>query len=158
MGHDAKSRVDTLNAFKASKGPMVLVSPSMTEGVDLAEDLCRFTITAKLPFPNKGDERVARRMKVVKDDVSGAWVTNARGNDWYMWVTACTLVQSVGRGMRSAEDQQVCYIIDRAASWFLPAVWRMLPDWFKEAVKKQSPEAVMMDLNRAGIRADLLAG
>lgn len=130
--HDTKGRGTALDAFKQSNVPLVLVSPSMQTGVDLPYDLCRFIIVAKLPFPNKGDEQVKRRMSLGPDGLP-----NKRGQSWYMWQTACTLVQSVGRGMRAPDDACVSYIVDGHFRWFKQAVRGMLPSWFTEVLKEE---------------------
>ena len=84
-----------------SKEATVLLSPSMTEGVDLKEDLSRFQIICKVPFPYLGDKLVRKKM-----------------NKWYWWYdlqTAKTIIQSVGRSIRSESDSAVTYILD--SSW-----------------------------------------
>jgi len=79
----------------------VLLSPSMTEGVDLMGDLSRFQILCKVPFPYLGDKLVRKKMNKWK------W--------WYDLQTAKTVIQSVGRSVRSETDTAVTYILD--GSW-----------------------------------------
>ena len=131
--HSTKDRADVLDYFKSSSQPLVLVSPSFTTGVDLPYDLCRFNIIMKLPFPNKADSQVERRMKLGPDGLP-----NIKGQKWYMWTTACSLVQSTGRGMRSADDRCTNYILDANFTWFRNAVNQMLPTWWKEALREES--------------------
>ncbi len=75
--------------FSSSK-PTVLFSPSMTEGVDGIGDMVRFQIICKVPYPNLGD----RRIKIKMQEDTG----------WYHYQTAKTLIQAIGRGMRSPDD------------------------------------------------------
>lgn len=128
--HKSKDRAQVLSDFKDSSLPLVLLSPSMTTGVDLPDDECRFIIIAKLPFANKTDPMVAKRMKIGPDGLP-----NPKGQKWYLWSAACDFVQSLGRGMRSPTDFCATYILDANWKWFRPAVWPMLPEWVKEAVQ-----------------------
>jgi len=79
----------------------VLISPSMTEGVDLEGDSSRFQIICKVPYPYLGDKLVKKRMNKWK------W--------WYPFQTSKTVIQSVGRSVRSETDTAVTYILD--ADW-----------------------------------------
>lgn len=56
MGHNSKNRESVLYHFESSRNPLVLVSPSMSEGVDLSYDQCRFQVIYKVPFPYLGDK------------------------------------------------------------------------------------------------------
>ena len=84
-----------------SKRPTVLISPSMSEGVDLKGDLSKFQILCKVPFPYLGDKACRKKMNKWK------W--------WYDAQTVRTIVQSIGRSIRSENDEAVTYILD--ADW-----------------------------------------
>ena len=116
MGHNTQNRADQLEKFKSSKEPLVLVSPSMNEGVDLPGDLCRFQIIYKLPYPDLGDRQIMMR-------------ANA-DEEWYDYKTSLALVQTYGRGMRFEDDRCVTYFIDSRISEYV-ANDRFLPDSFK---------------------------
>ena len=81
-----------------SKEPTVLLSPSMTEGVDLKGDLSRFQVICKVPYPWLGDPIVRKRMN--------------KFPNWYPLKTATTVVQAVGRSVRNSEDTAITYILD----------------------------------------------
>jgi len=126
-GSDGKgAALDTLRGTKGA----VLVSPSVGTGVDLPYDLLRFQIIAKLSFPNKGDTQVKARLEKVgnryKYPAAGAW---------YTWVTACSLVQAYGRGVRAVDDHCATYLLDGNWSWFQKAAGKLLPTWFRAAIK-----------------------
>lgn len=76
----------------------VLFSPSMTEGFDGRGDFLRFQIVCKVPYLYWGDRRVSTK---AKED---------RG--WYDYQAAKTLIQMIGRGMRSDNDWCHNYILD----------------------------------------------
>ena len=80
--------------------PTVLVSPSMSHGVDLKDELARFQIIVKAPYLPTKDKRIA---KLMKDDFN-----------WYTNKMLCSLIQSCGRGVRSKKDHCVTYILDGA--------------------------------------------
>jgi len=102
-----------------SKDNSVLLSPSMFEGIDLKDDLSRFQIIVKLPFPYLGDKQIAKRKEL--------------DNDWYIWMTCLALVQAYGRSIRSKDDKAETYVLDSAFPYFLYKNRHFLPDWFIEA-------------------------
>jgi Rad3-related DNA helicase len=117
--HVSENRESMLSRFIKSTEPLVLVSPSMTEGVDLKDDLARWEVIVKVPYLYIGDKQIARRMKI--------------DPDWYNWQTCLTLVQSYGRIFRSEHDWGTAYIFDSGARSFINKNRDILPDWFLEA-------------------------
>lgn len=89
---------EILQLHEESANPTVLVSPSMTYGVDLKGDLATFQIILKAPWLPTKEIRVSELMKLDKH--------------WYTNKMLCTLVQASGRGIRSIEDECVTYILD----------------------------------------------
>lgn len=117
--HGSHDRDDVLQAHIESDEPTVLISPSMTEGVDLKDDLSRFQIIAKIPFPYMGDRQVKRKMAIDKD--------------WYGFETLKKLIQSTGRSIRSYDDYACTYILDESWRFFYSKNYNMFPIWFKDA-------------------------
>jgi ATP-dependent DNA helicase DinG len=145
LTHDNQTKADVLDRFKNQPGA-VLVSPSVTTGVDLPYDLCRFQVIAKLAFPNLGDKQIKQRMKTGPDGLP-----NPKGQGWYNWATACSLVQAYGRGMRAEDDSCETYLLDGNWDWFRHTVRDMLPEWFTEAIKvtrKTGPSRSIEDVLR----------
>ena len=62
LTHDSTNRDEILNKHLTSTEPTVLLSPSMTEGVDLKGDASRFQVIVKVPYPYLGDPIVRKRM------------------------------------------------------------------------------------------------
>ena len=120
--HNSENRDKVLKNHIGSSNPSVLLSPSMSEGVDLKGDLSRFQIICKIPYPYLGDKIVKKRM--------GKW------KNWYPLQTAKLIVQASGRSVRSMEDKAVTYILD--ADW--DRLYRnnidMFPKSFKDALLK----------------------
>lgn len=99
--HDSSNRDMILEKHMKSKKPTILLSPSMTEGVDLKGEMSRFQVLCKVPYPYLGDKLVKKKMNKWR------W--------WYPMQTAKTIVQSVGRSIRNQDDFAVTYILD--ADW-----------------------------------------
>jgi len=129
IDHETHNRENVLDDFKKSDKPLVLISPSMNEGVDLPGDLCRFQIIYKIPYPNISDKQTNVRRK--------------REKIWYDYQTAINLVQTYGRGMRSEDDYCKTYFIDsRISNYIKRDSFRnnLIPDFFKEAIDMGSAE------------------
>ena len=103
----------------SSPDPTVLFSPSMTEGLDLKEDLARFGIICKVPYPFM-DPYVKARMQ--------------RDPAWYEWLTALTIVQATGRIVRSKTDKGHFYILDGSFEYFLTKNQSVLPKWWTDSI------------------------
>ena len=52
--HNSENRDEILQKHMKSKKPTVLLSPSMTEGVDLKGSLSKFQVICKVPYPYLG--------------------------------------------------------------------------------------------------------
>jgi len=120
MIQSSDAREQTLKTFMETVEPKVLVTPSMTEGVDLKDDLARFVVIVKLPYMFLGDKQIRRKMEI--------------DPDWYAWKTALTLVQAAGRGVRHKNDFCTIYIMDSGFGLFLKQNRKFLPPYFIEAI------------------------
>jgi Rad3-related DNA helicase len=80
----------------------ILVSPTMTEGVDLHGDRCRWQVLLKAPFAFYGDNRVSYLLNEENE-----W-------QWYYEETAIDIIQAVGRAVRGPEPEEAAsfYVID----------------------------------------------
>jgi Rad3-related DNA helicase len=76
----------------------VIVSPSMSTGVNFEGDRARFQILLKVPYPFLGSEKNKLRQKLRPD--------------WYTWCSVGSLIQAYGRGVRSYEDTCDFIILD----------------------------------------------
>jgi Rad3-related DNA helicase len=119
--HGSEDRVQKLQEHISSREPTVLLSPSMQEGVDLKDNLSRFQIICKIPYPYLGDKIVKKRMN--------------RWSWWYSLQTAKTVVQSVGRSVRSFNDHAVSYILDAEWGRFFEKNSGLFPESFKKSLK-----------------------
>ncbi|WP_405293953.1 helicase C-terminal domain-containing protein [Methanobrevibacter sp.] len=123
IDHNTRNRSSQLEHFINSSEPLVLISPSMNEGVDLPGDLCRFQIIYKLPYPDLADKQI--RLRANADE------------DWYDYKTALSLIQTYGRGMRFDRDYCTTYFIDSRLRQFCLND-RFIPDSFKYLLKQSN--------------------
>jgi|TARA_R110002020_G_scaffold83065_7_gene205758 ATP-dependent DNA helicase DinG len=96
--------------------PTVMVSPSMSHGVDLKDNLARFQIIVKAPYLPTKDKRIDRLM-------------NSDFN-WYINKMLCSVIQSCGRGVRSKKDYCTTYILDGAIVESVVKNKHKLPKYF----------------------------
>ena len=98
----------------------VLLSSSLWEGVDLKDDLSRFQIIAKVPYPNLSEKRT--KVKMQKFPL------------WYKSQTLTKLLQGFGRSIRSENDWAVTYVLDSAASDLLLQSKPMIPKAYQDVL------------------------
>lgn len=114
-------REEVIAKHTASKKPTVLISPSLHLGVDLKDDLSRFQIIVKVPYPDLTDRKVA--------------AMKGRDPRWYTWYTVLRLAQSYGRSVRNKDDFATTYILDESIGFLLKSAQDMVPKWFSEAIR-----------------------
>ena len=103
-----------------SEKPLVLVSPSIEEGMDFRNDLCRFIIIAKVPYLNLGNPQIKAHAN--KDPLG------IRGRRLQ------SIIQEAGRGVRHEKDWCSTYILDSNFGMLLDSYRRFFPQWFLDAV------------------------
>jgi len=118
-GMDSNAMI--LMDHRESTDPTVLVSPSMTHGVDLKDNLARFQIIIKAPYLPLTNERVKR---LAKEDP-----------EWYLNEMLSTFQQACGRGTRSEDDHCVTYVIDAVLLRAIKENRQRLPDYFINRIK-----------------------
>jgi Rad3-related DNA helicase len=122
--HNPKSdmnRGEAINGFMESALPSILISPSITEGLDLKDDLARFAMIVKVPFGYLGDQWIKRRL-----DMS---------EEWYRRRAITDIIQGGGRIVRGSDDEGTVYILDASFAYLYHKSISMVPDWWKESYK-----------------------
>lgn len=117
--HESKTREESLSLHIRSEQETVIVSPSMINGIDLKDDLSRFQVILKVPFPNLISKKIKKRLE-----------TNS---EWYSWKTLVDILQAYGRSIRNDQDWAETYILDECFDQVLNN--QSLPQYFKEALK-----------------------
>lgn len=113
------SREQAVADHCSSPDDTVILSPSMTEGLDLKGDLSRFQIIPKVPYAAL-DPYTKARME--------------RDPDWYQWQTALTLIQATGRSVRSKDDKAHTWILDEGFTKFIGRNESKLPKWWADSI------------------------
>ena len=103
-------------------GTSILVAANIAEGWDGKDDLCRFIILPKVPFPNLGDTRT--RLRREDDERS------------FDHRTLVSVVQGAGRGVRHTTDVADTWILDRAWSILMNKRRTWLPKSFTDAYRQ----------------------
>ena len=114
-------RDEVIREHAESKKPTVLISPSLHTGLDLKDQLSRFQIITKVPYPNIADKWTSEKRKLNKE--------------WYYWQTGLRLVQAYGRSIRSKDDWAKTYVLDSAFNYFVKVNYNILPKWFLSAIR-----------------------
>lgn len=103
----------------------LFISPAVTEGIDMIGDKARWQVLLKVPYKNAGDQRT--RYLLNKWD---EW-------EWYYNEAYVSVLQSVGRAVRSAEDEADYYVLDKS---FEDVVSQVTPPmWFMESINSTDP-------------------
>lgn len=118
----SKEKTSAIEYFKESED-LIMVSYSMTEGVDLPYDGIRFQVFYKIPYLSLADNQIKARLRV--------------DPNWYNVKTMQTLLQAWGRGMRADDDYCRNYIIDSSINRILhdSSFEHLVPTEFREAIQ-----------------------
>jgi len=119
--HKSDDRDKIYDKFIKSKTSKVMVSPSMTTGISLNDDLSRFAIMLKVPYPNISSNRIKERQK--------------SNRNWYSFKTCSDMIQAYGRIVRSEDDHGDTFILDESFSNILKYNSKYLPRYFTNAIK-----------------------
>ena len=112
----------TLIRMHGASDASVLISPALHQGVDLKDDLSRFQVIVKVPYPDLSDRRTQTKLQ--------------RDRTWYAWQTAQRLVQTYGRSVRSETDHATTYVLDSNFPRFVTMNRSLFPKYFVEAIKE----------------------
>ena len=113
---NAEEKESAVELMRTSKVPHILVGPSLYEGLDLKDDLGRFNILIKAPYPALTDY-IKEKMK--------------RYPFWYNRIVLEKIEQSIGRTNRHVNDYSTTYLID---SGLERLIWQ-LPDFITKRIK-----------------------
>ena len=107
---------DEVLEIHKNKDNSIIISPSMSFGVDLKDDLARFQIIVKTPWLPLGSERIKKLAK--------------RDPDWYIMKMFNIFIQACGRGVRNINDWCNTYILDSTIKRLLLEHQNILPKYF----------------------------
>lgn len=131
---DSASKNESLELYKISEN-RVLAGPSLVEGLSFDDDLCRFQIIMKVPYPSLADKFVAAKMKY--------------DNQWYSNTTAISILQGVGRGVRNMSDWCVTFILDGCFLRLFQMSYKMFPPEFCQRIKVLDSNILLNNQNNS---------
>lgn len=105
----------------SKKKGLVLMGPSILEGLNMIDEQSRFQIFLKVPYPHLGDKYVAAKLKY--------------SQQWYNWKTSIAILQGVGRSIRTPEDWALTYILDGCFADLMKSAGDQFPPEFKSRLK-----------------------
>ena len=95
--NDSKEKSEIIEQYKNTLNG-ILIGPSIYEGIDFPDEMCRFIIIMKMPYPSLGDEFTKAKMNIYKG--------------WYESHTSNIIIQGIGRGIRNKTDWCQTFILD----------------------------------------------
>jgi ATP-dependent DNA helicase DinG len=119
----ASDRSAAIADFRRTDGA-VLVAPSADRGVDFPGAACRVQIILKVPFLSLGDKQTSERLYNTPD-----------GKVWYNVQVARSLMQMVGRAVRSKDDWATTYVLDAHFVVWYKSWGHLLPQWFRKGIR-----------------------
>jgi hypothetical protein len=87
-----------------SRPDAVIAGPSLIEGIDLKDDLCRFMMYMKVPYLSLASKLNQKKMTLY--------------SDWYNFQTLVAFQQGLGRPKRSKHDWCKTYLLDKSFESF----------------------------------------
>jgi Rad3-related DNA helicase len=108
--------------FKEAGPGTILVSPSIGEGYDFPGKTCEWQFICKVPFPD--GRSLIMKARQAADPEHGPYLAMQ------------SMVQALGRGMRSKEDRCESFLGDDHLQWFLPKYGHLAPRSFHSHFKK----------------------
>lgn len=118
--HTRENKKQVYQEFRDGTEGQVLVASGLYEGVDLPDDLGRWQVLSKVPWPNKGEPAIAYASDI--------------DPNWYTWSTAKQVLQACGRICRHPEDRGDTYIIDSTFKNLYSGNQEYWPKWWRESV------------------------
>jgi Rad3-related DNA helicase len=111
-----------LKDFAENEDDIILIGASIKDGVDFKDDLCRFQIIFKVPYPQLNEQVIYRKNL----DPS-----------WYYYQAVMAIMQAYGRGIRDKDDWCELYIIDSDFKNLFDFNRRFFNEYFIEAIQKK---------------------
>lgn len=119
VSHTSDNIEKALADFYSSKEPLVFISPSCYQGVDMKYDRARFQVVIRVPYPSTADFFIEDRMR--------------RDPAWYNYQALVVFGQQLGRVVRAEDDFGATILLDSRFHRFLAQNRRYIPKWLAES-------------------------
>lgn len=117
---DKKTKAKKIDHFLTKEKRMVGIFSGSFEGLSLNDDISRFTIIPKVPFPSLTDKVIQIRRS--ENEMS------------YLLEAMTMIIQGSGRSTRSETDHSTIYILDTNFLKVYSKTRSLLPTYFKESL------------------------
>lgn len=118
--------------FKTTKDRgVILVSPAIMTGYDFPDEIARWQVIAKMPFPDTRSRIMTARIEATEG--------------YRDELTMQTVMQACGRIVRSEDDWGETAIIDDHARWFLKENKHLAATWFTDSIIDSRREFAPID-------------
>jgi Rad3-related DNA helicase len=121
LNHAGQPVTEAVARFKEAGPGAILVSPSVGQGFDFPMKECEWQFLCKVPFPPPS--------KILK-------ARSADDKEYHAYLAMQSLVQMVGRGMRSKADRCENFIADDHIEWFTGRFGHLAPRFFRSFYRK----------------------
>jgi ATP-dependent DNA helicase DinG len=118
--HDKWNKKEQYEKYINTPGS-ILVACGLYEGINLPDDLGRWQVITKVPWPSLGDPAVKAMAE--------------RDEEWYLWQTAKTIIQAAGRICRHENDYGITYCLDSTFMRLYSNGQHLLPQWFQDCLR-----------------------
>lgn len=119
--HDKHNKKEQYEKYINTPGS-ILVACGLYEGINLPDDLGRWQVITKVPWPSLGDTAV----KTMAD----------RDPEWYLWQALKTIIQASGRICRHENDYGITYLLDSSFSRLSSGAKHLMPQWFTDCLRE----------------------
>lgn len=96
--YNTSTQKDTMLKMHTYRPDSILLGPTLNEGLDLPDDLCRFIIITKVPYLQLNNNFVKRKKEMFKG--------------WYQSTASLKMIQTIGRGVRNENDYCETFVLD----------------------------------------------
>lgn len=117
--HSTLDKMDRFREFQQSPGT-VLVASGLYEGISLDEDLARWQVITKVPWPSLAEPAMEYQAK--------------EDSEYYANATIKDIVQTYGRVCRGPKDYGETFIYDSSFVRLFKQYFYLFPLWFRESV------------------------
>lgn len=114
-------KMEMIRIHEQAKEPLIICGPGFTTGIDLKDDLARFNLIMKLPFLSLADPLTKRKSE--------------EDSDWYTLQMFLSIIQAIGRVVRSDTDHGDTIILDMLWNWMYKKHKHLVPPHIQEAIR-----------------------
>jgi hypothetical protein len=118
--HNRDNKMSQYQLFRDTENTVMLAS-GLYEGIDLPEDLGRWQLILKIPYPSLGEPAV--RYLAQQDP------------KWYKWEAVKQVLQASGRICRGPEDYGETIILDESFRRLYTENSDLFPGWYRDSVE-----------------------